>query len=134
VPTRSWLIIALCLVLASVRVAGTHAHAHLVHSHTAGSPVEAHHVVVMAEEDSPLHLKSHLSHGDVDADDSAQTTAKVSFPATAFAPALFLLAFLVLVEPPFTLRVRAQRPELRPPRRRSVYDLTPPSHAPPVAP
>jgi len=132
VPTRSWLIIALCLVLASVRVAGTHVH--FVHSHTAGSPIEAHHVVVMAEEDSPLHLKSHLSHGDVDADDSAQTTAKVSFLATVFAPALILLAFLVLVEPPFTLRVRAQRPELRPPRRRSVYDLTPPSHAPPVAP
>lgn len=128
---RSFLILALCLILAAVRVAGTHAH--LVHSHDEGSATATHHVVVMTDEDSPEHLMSHLSHGDIDADDSVQTVSKLFGSAGTYAPALILMVLIGLLQPPLARRLRVQRPELRPPARRSAFDLTPPSHAPPVA-
>jgi hypothetical protein len=132
VRVRSFLIVALCLVLAAVRLSGTHAH--LVHEHAVGSSATTHHVVTMMDEDSPDHLISHLFHGDVDADDSVQTIAKLFLSADAYAPALLLIALFCLLEPPLVLRLRAHRPELRPPARRCAFHLTPPSHAPPVAP
>ena len=73
VRARSLLIVALCLTLATVRIAGTHAH--LVHAHSSGSNAPAHHIVTMTDEYSPEHLTSHLFHGDLDADDSVQTMA-----------------------------------------------------------
>ena len=130
------LIFTLCLILASVRIAGTHTH--LAHSHsdgTLGSGATTHHVLVMADEDSPLHQKSHLVDGDIDADDSVQTVAKLFLSSAAvFAPALILLALLGFFTPRLDLRLRVHRPELRPPARRGQFDLTPPSHAPPVTP
>jgi hypothetical protein len=133
VRARSFLILALCLILASVRIAGTHAH--LEHSHDEGSAAATHHVVVMTDEDSPEHLMSHLSHGDIDidADDSVQTVSKLFLSAGIYAPALILIVLVGLLKPRLTLRLRAQRPELRPPPRLCAFDLTPPSHAPPVA-
>jgi hypothetical protein len=132
VHSRSLLILALCLILATVRVAGTHVH--LERSQAGSSAATTHPVVVMADEDSPLHAVSHLFHGDIDADDSVQTVAKLFLLAAVYAPALILIALVGLLEPRLMLRFRAHRPELRPPARRSAFDLTPPSHAPPVAP
>jgi len=132
VRVRSLLIVALCLVLATVRIAGTHAH--LVHDHALGSNAATHHIVTMTDEDSPEHLISHLFHGDLDADDSVQTVAKLFLSADAYAPALLLIVLFCLFEPRLVLQLRAHRPELRPPARRFAFHLTPPSHAPPVAP
>jgi hypothetical protein len=132
VRARPFLIVALCLVLAAVRVAGTHAH--LVHEHSAGSTTAIHHVVTMVDEVSPDHLLSHLFHGDLDADDSVQTVAKLFMSADAYAPALLLIVLFCLLEPRLALQIRAHRPELRPPPRRGAFHLTPPSHAPPAAP
>jgi len=132
VHVRSFLIVALCLVLAAVRVAGTHAH--LVHEHSAGSTTAIHHVVTMVDEVSPDHLLSHLFHGDLDADDSVQTVAKLFMSADAYAPALLLIVLYCLLKPRLALQIRAHRPELRPPPRRGAFHLTPPSHAPPAAP
>jgi hypothetical protein len=131
VRKRLWSIASLCLILAIVRIAGTHAH--LAHSHTPGESAAAHFILEMTEEDSPEHLASH-EHGDIDADDSAQSTAKLSFLAGAVAPALIFLTLLFLLDPPAQqLWPRDRRPELRPPRRSRLYALNPPSHAPPVA-
>jgi hypothetical protein len=132
VRVRPFLIVALCLVLAAGRIAGTHAH--LVHEHSAGSTTATHNVITMVDEDSPEHLISHLFHGDLDADDSVQTVAKLFMSADAYAPALLLVVLFCLFEPRLVLRIRAHRPELRPPRRRGAFHLTPPSHAPPAAP
>jgi hypothetical protein len=132
VGIRSLLIMALCLVLATVRIAGTHAH--LVRAHAVGSNAVAHHVVTMTDEYSPGHLISHLLHDDLDADDSVQTVAKLFLSADAYAPALLLIVLFCLLEPRLVLRLRVQRPELRPPARRCAFHLTPPSQAPPVAP
>lgn len=129
---RPFLIVALCLVLAAVRIVGTHAH--LEREHSAGSTTAIHHVVTMVDEDSPEHLISHLFHGDLDADDSVQTVAKLFLSADAYAPALLLIVLFCLLEPRLVLRIRAQRPDLRPPPRRGAFHLTPPSHAPPSAP
>src|SRR5581483_10878054 len=77
-------IIVLCLVLAAVRIAGTHAHlTPSDHEGAAGSSATIHHVIVTTDEDSPLHLKAHLFHGDIDADDSVQTSAKSSSSSLA---------------------------------------------------
>ena len=132
VRARSLLIVALCLTLPTVRIAGTHAH--LVHAHSSGSNAPAHHIVTMTDEYSPEHLTSHLFHGDLDADDSVQTVAKLFLSADAYAPALLLIVLFCLLEPRLVLQLRAHRPELRPPARRCAFHLTPPSHAPPVAP
>jgi hypothetical protein len=132
VRVRPFLIVALCLVLAAVRIAGTHAH--LVHEPSAGPGTLTHHVITMVDEDSPAHLISHLFHGDLDADDTVQTVSKLFLSADAYAPALLLIALFCLLEPRVVLRIRAHRPELRPPARRCAFHLTPPSHAPPVAP
>ncbi len=129
---RPFLIVVLCLVLAAVRIAGTHAH--LVYEHSAGSATATHHVVTLVEEDSPEHLISHLFHGDHDADDFVQTVAKLFMTADAYAPALLLVVLFCLLEPRLVLQIRAHRPELRPPPRRGAFHLTPPSHAPPAAP
>jgi hypothetical protein len=132
VRVRPLLIVALCLVLAIVRVAGTHAH--LVHEHAVGSKGDTHHVVTVTDEYSLGHLISHLLDGDIDADDSVLTVAKLSASADAYAPALLLIVLFCVLEPRLVLRLRAHRPELRPPERRGAFHLTPPSHAPPVAP
>jgi hypothetical protein len=132
VRVRPLLIVALCLVLAIVRIAGTHAH--LVHERAVGSKGDTHHVVTVTDEYSPGHLISHLLHGDIDADDSVQTVAKLFLSADACAPALLLIVLFCLLEPRLVLQLRAHRPELRPPERRGAFHLTPPSHAPPVAP
>jgi hypothetical protein len=133
VRVRSGIVVLLCLVLATVRIAGTHAHLEHAHDEHSNSATN-HHVVTMADEYSPGHLLSHLLHGDVDADDSVQTVAKLFLSADAYAPALLLIVLLSLFEPRLVLRLRAHRPELRPPARRGAFHLTPPSHAPPVAP
>jgi len=88
---------------------------------------------MMEDEDSREHLMSHLSHGDIDADDSVQTVSKLFLLLALYAPALILIALIGLFEPRLVLEIRANRPELRPPARRCAFDLTPPSHAPPVA-
>jgi hypothetical protein len=129
VGARFLLISSLCLILAIVRMAGTHAH--LEHSHAGASGT---HHVVMVDEDSPLHLMSHLVHGDIDADDSVQSVAKVFVLAAIYAPALVLLVLVSLLAPTLRLHLWRERPELRPPAQRCAFELSPPSHAPPVAP
>jgi len=107
----------------------------LVQGHAAGShQATHHHVVTTTEEYSPEHLTSHLLHGDVDADDSVQAAAKLFLSADAYAPALLLIVLFCLLEPRLAPQLRIRRPELRPPARRFAFHLTPPSHAPPVAP
>ena len=127
---RPALTIALCLILVAVRVVGTHVH--LEHTHEAGSHAITHHFA-MTEDDSPGHLMSHLIHGDVDADDSVHSTAKLFLMAGVFGPALLFIVLCSLFEPAMGLLLPRSRPELRPPPRRSVFALSPPSHAPPVA-
>jgi len=121
--------VALCFVLAVVRIAGTHVH---VTHDTSDDGTVGHDLVTIAEEDSPEHLLSHLHHGDVDADDSSQLVSKIASQTAAFWPALLLIVLLVAESQP-EVQIPAHRPELRPPRRRSAFALSPPSHAPPVA-
>jgi len=131
VRIRPALTIALCLVLAAVRVVGTHVH--LEHTDSPGSSHAITHHFTMTEDDSPGHLMSHLLHGDVDADDSVQSTAKLFLTADVFGPALLFIVLCSLFEPAMGLLLPRSRPPLRPPPRRSVFALSPPSHAPPVA-
>ncbi len=121
--------VALCFVLAVVRIAGTHVH---VTHDTSGEEAVGHDLVTIAEEDSPEHLLSHLHHGDVDADDDSQLVSKSVSQFTTFLPALLLIVLLV-VDSELEVQIPTHRPELRPPRRRTAFALSPPSHAPPVA-
>lgn len=131
---RAIFILALCIILATVRIAGTHAHfVGLHHDGTERAGAAAHHIVTV-DEYAPDHLESHLSHGHVDANDSVQSVAKLFLSGLDLSPVLLLLTLLVLFEPRLSRKVRVHRPELRPPARRSAFELTPPSHAPPVAP
>jgi len=134
VRSRAIFILALCIILATVRIAGTHAHVvELHHDGTERAGAAAHHIVTV-DEYAPDHLDSHLSHGHVDADDSIQSVAKLFLSGLDLGPVLLLLMLLALFEPRLSRKVRVQRPELRPPARRSAFELTPPAHAPPVAP
>lgn len=120
---------ALCVVLAVVRIAG--AHVHLKH----GTVVKGHAdypPATVIEEDAPQHLFSHLHQGDIDANDSVQLLARSVLDLGAFLPVLLWLAVWVSELLP-SLQTLASRPELRPPRRRRAYLISPPSHAPPVA-
>jgi hypothetical protein len=131
---RAIFILALCLILATVRIAGTHAHfVELHHDGTERAGAATHHIVTV-DEYAPDHLESHLSHGQVDADDSVESVAKLFLSGMDMGPVLLLLTLLVLFEPRLSRKVRVHRPELRPPARRSAFELTPPAHAPPVAP
>jgi len=120
--------LALCLVLAVVRIAGTHVH--VMHD-TSDEGTVGHDLVTIAE-DSPEHLLSHLHHGDIDADDDSQLVSKSVSQFATFLPALLLIVLLV-VDSKLEVQVPAHCPELRPPRRRTAFALSPPSHAPPVA-
>src|SRR4051812_22714400 len=124
VRPRALFILALCIILAIVRIAGTHAHFVELHHDGADRTDAAVHHVVTVDEYAPDHLESHLSHGHVDANDSVQSVAKLFLSGLDLGPMLLLLTLLVLFEPRLSRKIRVQRPELRPPARRSAFELT----------
>ena len=131
---RTFIAYLLCAVLALVGVAGAHVHGHshwgLDHeSHARVSDADDDHDIHVVTDADAAHLSDHDRHGAHDIDVQVKAFGKHTVAAPLLILALFCAFFAVVVDG--RARVGNFPPPLRPPRARSRFFFTPPSHAPP---
>jgi hypothetical protein len=129
---RAVLVSALCVVIASLGVAGLHVHVpdghhadHADHAHDGGSA----HLTTLLHHD---HAADHDEEGDVDIEPMSKAFGKPSLSTPALAAVLTLLFVLALYRG-LTLFLRVESAPLRPPRPQLSPHFLPPSHAPPAS-